>query len=106
MGTNKHSDEVKVEVLEKTKAKTEEPPLYRVFLLNDDYTPMEFVVDVIMQFFELSEPEATIIMLKVHKTGRGNCGVFTRDVAETKVNLVNSYAREHDQPLLCQMEQI
>ena len=106
MGTKKRSVEVKTAVAEKTRTKVERPPMYRVFLLNDDYTPMDFVVDVIMKFFELSEPEATLIMLQVHKKGRGICGVFTRDVAETKVNLVNGFARTNGQPLLCQMEKI
>lgn len=80
------------------------PPMYRVFLVNDDYTPMDFVVEVLMKFFTLSEPEATLIMLQVHKQGKGYCGVFTRDIAEAKVLLVNNYARSCQYPLLCQME--
>lgn len=106
MGTKKRSVVVKTAVAEKTRPKVERPPMYRVFLVNDDYTPMDFVVDVIMRFFELSEPEATLIMLQVHKNGRGNCGVFSRDIAETKVNLVNGFSRSNGQPLLCQMEKI
>lgn len=80
------------------------PPMYSVFLVNDDYTSMDFVVNVLMQFFALNEPAATMLMLKVHKNGRGNCGIFTRDIAETKVMLVNNYSRANQQPLLCQME--
>lgn len=80
------------------------PPMYRVFLVNDDYTPMDFVVEVLMHFFLLNEPEATVIMLQVHKQGKGYCGVYTRDVAETKVALVNNYSKQAQHPLLCQME--
>ena len=91
-------------VAEKTKKQVERPPMYKVFLVNDDYTPMDFVVDVVMHFFALSEPEATMIMLQVHKHGKGYCGVYTRDIAETKVRLVNNYAQTNQQPLLCSME--
>ena len=82
----------------------EEPKKYKVVLLNDDYTPMEFVVDVLTYFFHLEMSHAVQVMLQVHKEGRGICGVFTRDVAETKVVLVNDYARNHQHPLLCSME--
>ncbi len=90
------------------KAKTQLaiPPMYKVFLLNDDYTPMDFVVDVLMLFFLFGEPEATMIMLQVHKYGKGYCGIYTRDIAETKVRLVNDYARANQHPLLCAMEKI
>ena len=81
------------------------PPLYRVVLLNDDYTPMEFVVDVLQTFFSMDRARATQVMLQVHTQGSGNCGVFSRDVAETKVEQVNDYAREHNHPLLCTMEE-
>jgi ATP-dependent Clp protease adaptor protein ClpS len=81
-----------------------EPKKFRVFLLNDDYTPMDFVVMVIVKFFYLSEELATQIMLQVHRQGRGDCGVFPRDIAETKVVLVNDFARLHQHPLLCSME--
>ena len=80
------------------------PKKYKVFLLNDDYTPMEFVVVVLMRFFQLSERAATEVMLQVHFQGKGVCGLFTRDIAETKVMLVNSYAKENEHPLLCIME--
>lgn len=82
-----------------------EPKKYKVFLLNDDYTPMDFVVFVLKRFFYLSEEIATQIMLQVHRQGRGLCGVYTHDIAETKVVLVNDYARLNQHPLLCSMEQ-
>ena len=80
------------------------PRKFRVVLLNDDYTPMEFVVEILKRFFQLSEEVAVQIMLQVHYQGRGVCGVFTRDIAETKVVLVNDYARSNEHPLLCRME--
>ena len=87
------------------KPKTKRPPLFKVFLLNDDYTPMEFVVEVLQRFFALGRDKATQIMLHVHTRGKGVCGVFTREIAETKVNQVNDYSREHQHPLLCSMEE-
>ena len=84
----------------------QEPKNYKVILLNDDYTPMDFVVDVLKQFFHLLEESATQVMLRVHLEGRAVCGVFTRDIAETKVGLVNEYARLNHHPLLCSMEQV
>ncbi len=81
-----------------------EPRRYKVVLLNDDYTPMDFVVSVLKYFFHLSEEVAVGIMLQVHQQGRGVCGVFTRDIAETKVALVNDFARMNEHPLLCSME--
>lgn len=80
------------------------PPQYTVLLLNDDYTPMDFVVDVLMRFFAMGEEQATQVMLHVHTRGRGVCGVFTREVAESKVADVNDYAHKHQHPLLCTME--
>ncbi|AOY01564.1 ATP-dependent Clp protease adapter ClpS [Jeongeupia sp. USM3] len=80
------------------------PPMYRVVLLNDDYTPMEFVVEVLQQFFGLGLEQATIVMLKVHKEGRGICGVYPRDIAATKVSQVSQHARQHQHPLQCIME--
>ena len=82
-----------------------EPKKYKVVLQNDDYTPMEFVVEVLKHFFHFNEEIATQVMLQVHLQGRGVCGIFTRDVAETKVFLVNDYARTNQHPLLCSMEQ-
>ncbi len=80
------------------------PPLYSVLLLNDDYTPMDFVVDVLMRFFPMNLEQATQVMLHVHTRGRGVCGVFTREIAESKVAQVNEYARLNQHPLLCTME--
>lgn len=81
------------------------PPLYKVLLLNDDFTPMEFVVIVLQRFFSKSREQATQIMLKVHNEGAGVCGIYPRDVAETKVQQVTSFAREHQHPLQCVMEE-
>lgn len=81
------------------------PPLYSVLLMNDDYTPMDFVVEVLTRFFGMNLEKATQVMLHVHTRGRGVCGVFTREIAEAKVAQVNDFAREHQHPLLCTMEQ-
>jgi ATP-dependent Clp protease adaptor protein ClpS len=80
------------------------PPMYSVLLLNDDYTPMDFVVEVLLRHFGMDLERATQVMLHVHTRGRGVCGVFSRDVAESKVAQVNEYARMHQHPLLCTME--
>lgn len=80
------------------------PRKYKVILLNDDYTPMDFVVEVLRRFFHFNEETAVQVMLQVHFQGRGVCGRFTRDIAETKVALVNDYARKNEHPLLCSME--
>jgi ATP-dependent Clp protease adaptor protein ClpS len=92
-------------VTEEAQPKLKRPPLFKVVLLNDDYTPMEFVVHVLERFFGMDREQATRIMLHVHTRGKGVCGVFTRDIAETKVHQVNEYAREHQHPLLCSMEE-
>ncbi len=81
------------------------PPLYKILLLNDDFTPMDFVVSVLQRFFAKNREQATQIMLKVHNEGAGLCGIYPRDVAETKVQQVTSYAREHQHPLQCVMEE-
>ena len=86
------------------KPKLEQPPLYKVVLINDDYTPMDFVVDVLRSFFNMNIEKATQIMLKVHTEGKGVCGVYSKDVAETKAAQVNDYSREYEQPLLCSVE--
>ncbi|MFZ4602234.1 MAG: ATP-dependent Clp protease adapter ClpS [Caulobacterales bacterium] len=88
----------------KTRTRTKKPSLYRVLLLNDNYTPMEFVVFVLERFFNKSREEATRIMLHVHQTGVGVCGVFTYEVAETKVTQVMDLARRNEHPLQCTME--
>ena len=89
----------------KAKPRTQRPPLYKVLLLNDDYTPMEFVIAVLQRFFAMDTEQATRIMLKVHNEGRGVCGVFPRDIAATKVEQVSAFARQHQHPLACVMEE-
>lgn len=91
-------------VVEESPPETAEPPLYRVILLNDDYTPMEFVVHVLERFFQKTREEATRIMLHVHRRGVGVCGVYTYEVAETKVTQVMDLARQHQHPLQCTIE--
>ena len=91
-------------VVTRTKPKTKKPSMYKVLMLNDDYTPMEFVVDVLVNLFGKSTEEATQIMLHVHHRGVGVCGVFTYEVAETKVNQVMDLARRHQHPLQCTIE--
>ncbi len=91
-------------VLEEAKPKLKKPPLYKVVLLNDDYTPMDFVVSVLEMFFNLPREKATRIMLQVHTQGKGVCGVFSKEIAETKVHQVNTYSRENQHPLLCTLE--
>lgn len=82
------------------------PPLFQVLLLNDDFTPMDFVVEVLRGFFSMDQEQAVQVMLHVHTRGKGVCGVFTREVAETKVTQVNEYSRSHQHPLLCTMEKL
>lgn len=81
------------------------PSFYRVYLLNDDYTPMDFVVEVLERYFSMDHQIATEIMLEVHKRGKGICGLYTKEIAETKVVQVNEYARRNQHPLLCKMEE-
>ncbi|MBK5968198.1 MULTISPECIES: ATP-dependent Clp protease adapter ClpS [Thiorhodovibrio] len=92
--------------LQESKPKLKRPPRYKVLLLNDDFTPMEFVVHVLEAFFSMSREKATQIMLHVHTRGVGVCGVFTRDIAETKVAQVNDHARQNQHPLMCTMEEV
>ena len=91
--------------LEEARPEVKPPPMYKVVLLNDDFTPMDFVVDVIQTFFALGYDQATQIMLHVHTKGKGVCGVFTFEIAETKVAHVNDYARRNEHPLKCALEQ-
>ena len=91
--------------LQEAKPQVKRPPLYKVILLNDDYTPMEFVVHVLETFFTMNREKATQVMLHVHTRGAGVCGVFPRDIAETKVYQVNEYSRHNQHPLLCAMEE-
>ena len=99
-----HDDDSGV-LAQEQEPKTKQPPLFRVVLLNDDYTPMEFVVDVLQRIFSMDRSKATRVMLEVHTRGRGVCGVYTYEIAETKVAQVNAYSREHQHPLLCTMEE-
>jgi ATP-dependent Clp protease adaptor protein ClpS len=91
-------------VATRTRAKTKKPDLYRVLLLNDDFTPMEFVIHVLERFFNKNREAATMIMLHVHNHGVGECGVYTYEIAETKVTQVMDFARKHQHPLQCVME--
>ena len=91
-------------VLEAQRSKLKPPPMFKVMLLNDDYTPMEFVVLVLQKFFAMTRERATQVMLKVHREGMGVCGVYPHDVASTKVQQVSAYARKHQHPLQCTME--
>jgi ATP-dependent Clp protease adaptor protein ClpS len=90
---------------EAVKQKLAPPPMYKVLLNNDDYTPMDFVVDVLIRFFNLDGEAAQQIMLTVHYEGRAVCGIYTAEIAETKVMQVSSYAKQHQHPLMCTMEQ-
>lgn len=96
-----HNDDLAVET---AKPRLKRPPLYRVLLLNDDYTTMEFVIDVLTSVFHHSEEKAAQIMMHVHQKGSGVCGVFTREIAETKVEQVIQYAQQNKHPLQCTME--
>ena len=91
-------------VVQEAKPRLKRPPLFKVILINDDYTPMEFVVHVLEIFFNFDRESATRIMLEVHTRGKGICGIFTHEIAETKVSQVNGYSRENQHPLLCTME--
>ena len=97
-------DEVETGVVTRTRPKTKQPSNYKVLMLNDDYTPMEFVVLVLQQYFSMSIEDATRTMLQVHQNGLAVCGVFTYEVAETKVSLVIDFARENQHPLQCTLE--
>ena len=92
-------------VLERKKQKLKPPSMFKVVLLNDDFTPMEFVVMVVQEYFKKDRETATQIMLKVHREGRGVCGVYTRDIASTKVEQVATHARQAGHPLQCVMEE-
>ena len=92
--------------IKEAEPKLKRPPLYKVVLINDDFTPMEFVVHILEFFFSVDKEKATRIMLEVHTNGKGICGLFTHEIAETKVSLVNDYSRENQHPLLCAMEKV
>lgn len=99
-----HEDDMEAGVLLKPRLKTQKPAMYKVLILNDDYTPMEFVVHVLERFFSKTRQESTDIMMHVHRKGVGICGVFTYEVAETKVAQVMEFARSNEQPLQCTLE--
>jgi len=90
--------------VQEAKPKLKKPSMYKVVLINDDYTPMEFVVLVLEKFFRMNQEKATQVMLQVHTQGKGVCGIFTKEIAETKVALVDGYAKQNQHPLLCEME--
>ena len=104
MMSDKSEEDEDTSILTATKPKTKRPPLYKVLLLNDDFTPMEFVVHVLERFFHLSHAQAFEIMLTVHKKGVAVVGVFSHEIAETKVAQVMDFARRHQHPLQCTME--
>ena len=105
MGDDRNNVDIPTtKVVVKSRPKTKKPSMYRVVLLNDDYTPMEFVVHVLERIFSKNHEEATQIMLHVHRRGVGICGVFTYEVAETKVHQVVEFARRHQHPLQCTLE--
>ncbi|GBH29998.1 ATP-dependent Clp protease adapter ClpS [Sphingobium xenophagum] len=93
-----------VGIATRTRTRTKKPSLYKVLMLNDDYTPMEFVVHVLQQFFRMDMEQATRVMLHVHQRGVGVCGIFSYEVAETKVNQVMDFARQNQHPLQCTLE--
>jgi len=100
--SNAHDNEV---IVEKAGPKLKAPEKYKVVMMNDDFTPMEFVVEVLQQFFNMDTEKATQVMLLVHTQGRAVCGLYTRDIAETKARQVVDYARQHGHPLLAEVEQ-
>lgn len=91
-------------LLEVERSKTKPPSLYKVLLLNDDYTTMEFVIEVLQTFFAMNRERATEVMLKVHKEGLAVCGVYPKDIAESKVRQVTAFAKQHEHPLRCELE--
>jgi ATP-dependent Clp protease adaptor protein ClpS len=99
-----HRDDDRGLAVEECKPEVKRPPMYKVLLLNDDFTPMEFVVHILEKFFSIERYRATQVMLAVHTEGQGVCGTYTRDIAETKVMQVNDYSRKNQHPLLCTME--
>lgn len=104
MSDHLNADLVESLAIKTVKPKLKEPSMFKVLLLNDDFTPMEYVVIVLKEFFSMTDERATQVMLQVHKHGKGVCGVFTREIAETKVAQVNAHARSNEHPLLCTME--
>ena len=103
-GAGRDGDDPRTGIVTKTRPKTQKPSLYKVLILNDDYTPMEFVVHVLERFFNKGREDAQRIMMHVHQKGVGICGVYTYEIAETKVTQVMDFARQHQHPLQCRME--
>ena len=101
MATRKQSEHI----LEAERTKLQPPRMFKVILLNDDYTPMDFVVNVLQRFFSMDRERATRVMLEVHREGQGVCGLFPRDIAATKVEQVSNFAKQHQHPLACVMEE-
>jgi ATP-dependent Clp protease adaptor protein ClpS len=101
---SEHEDDLTGLAVQEAKPALQAPPLYKVLMFNDDYTPMDFVVEVLELFFGMNRELATKVMLTVHTEGKAICGVFTRDIAETKAMQVNQYAKESQHPLLCEIE--
>lgn len=95
----------KDQLLAKERIKTAPPPMYKVLLNNDDYTPMDFVIEILMRFFQMDSEKANQLMLTVHYQGKAVCGIYSAEIAETKVMQVNQYSRKHQHPLMCTMEQ-
>jgi ATP-dependent Clp protease adaptor protein ClpS len=104
MGQDLESHKDQGLALEEARPEVKLPPMYRVVLINDDYTPMDFVIEILESFFRMSHDRATQVMLHVHTRGKGVCGVFTFEIAETKVAQVNEYSRQSEHPLKCTME--
>lgn len=104
-GSDHDSDHDSGLMVQESRPDVAEPKRYMVILINDDFTPMEFVVLILREFFNLDEEAATRIMLNVHTKGKGVCGIYSKDIAETKVVMVNEFAKENEHPLLCTMEQ-
>ena len=104
MGSEVFADVKETAVVQEARPKLKRPPMYQVILHNDDFTPMDFVVEILKEIFLMPEEKAIHTMLQVHQSGKAICGVYTRDIAETKVALVNDCAHSNDYPLLCTME--
>lgn len=105
MSSDFEQDDNKELLVQSSRPKLKKPPMFKVLLLNDDYTPMDFVIEILQSYFHMNQEKATQVMLHVHTRGMGVCGVFTKDVAETKVAQVNEYSRLSHHPLLCSMEE-
>tara|TARA_B100001750_G_C14881897_1_gene290896 strand:+ start:133 stop:495 length:363 start_codon:yes stop_codon:yes gene_type:complete len=106
VGSQEDQDEGTSVAVATVKPKLKKPPLYRVIIFNDDYTPMEFVVYVLQTFFGIDRDKATQIMLAIHTQGKGVCGIFTKEVAETKAAQVNNFARKNEHPLISEIEPV